>query len=339
LTGVADDTPPAQPPQTPGAEAPESGWGLDADIFRREALEHHTRPRHEGDLLRLSPSWTTWVYWLLIAVFVGGAAYLVLGDIYEYAAGPAVVRVEGKTDLTAKAPGVVASVDVQPGSKVSQGDVLARFYVADETAAYDRIVHEFELQLAKVLRDPSNEGARASLTTLRVEKELAETRLAEKTVRAPSDGIVSDIRVKPGQSLMPGEVIFSLVTEGSRFLVVCVLPGHYRPMLKPGMKMRLELAGYKYAYRPLIVDSIGDEVVGPAEIKRYLGQDVADTLKVEGPLVLVKAHLDGRTFKVDDKTYNYYDGMQGLAEARVRAESILVTFIPGLRAIFGSSDG
>src|SRR5262249_12441637 len=145
LGTVADDTPPPQappgagPPQPP---PPESGWGLDADIFRREALEHHTRPRHEGDMLRLSPSWTTWIYWLLIGIFVGGIAYAILGDVHEYATGPAVVRVEGKTDLTAKAPGVVASVEVQPGQRVSQGEVLARFYVAEETAAYERVVHE-----------------------------------------------------------------------------------------------------------------------------------------------------------------------------------------------------
>jgi membrane fusion protein (multidrug efflux system) len=335
---LADDTPPPQPAQQ--SPVPEGeDWGLDADIFRREALEHHVRPRMEGDVLRLSPSWTTYTFWLLAAVFIGGIAYLVVGNIHEYATGPAVIRIEGKTDLTAKSPGVVASVDVQPGERVATGQILAHFYVAAETAEYDRVKHEFELQLVKVLRDPANEGARAALTTLRVEKELAEARLAEKSVRAPSDGVVSDIRIHAGQQLNPGEVIFSLVGADAKFQVVAMLPGHYRPMLKPGMYLRVELNGYKYAYRELAIDSIGDEVVGPNEVHRYLGAELADAIQVQGPVVLVRAHLKSSSFTSDDKSYNYFDGMQGTAEARVRSESVIVTFVPGLKAVFGDKDG
>jgi biotin carboxyl carrier protein len=329
---------PSSSQQQPQPPAPPQPYGLDADIFRREALEHHARPRQQGDLLRLSPAWTRWVFWLLVAVFVVGGAYMVVGDLYEYASGPAVVRIEGKLDLTAKAPGVVGSVDVQPGQRVAAGAVLARFYVAEENAAYERVKHEFELQLVKVLRDPSNEAARQSLTSLRADKELAAARLLEKTVRAPEAGVISDIRVRPGQQLNPGEVVCRLVPDEAKFVLVAMLPGHYRPMLKPGMPLRLELLGYRYAYRQLVVDSVGDEVVGPNEIRRFLGPDVADAVQIGGPVVLVKAVLPSRSFVADDKSYNYFDGMQGTAEARVRAENVLVTFVPGLKVLFPHGD-
>jgi multidrug resistance efflux pump len=307
----------------------------DADIFRREALEHHSRPAKEGEVLRLSPRWTQWTFWMLTGACVAAVTYGIVGNISEYATGPAIVRIDGKTDVTAEVPGVVASVDVQPGDRVKAGDLLLRFAVATEEAEVDRLTKEFDAQLVKVLRDPRDEAARASLTTLRAQKELAEAHVAQRFVRAPVGGVVSDVRIHPGRQLNPGEAILSLVGEEARFSVVAMLPGHHRPLLRPGMPLRLELAGYRYAYQDVVIDSVGDEVVGPTEVRRFLGDEIADTIPVSGPVVLVKATLSGRSFRVEDKTYNYFDGMQGIAEARVRYESVLVTFVPALKVLLG----
>jgi biotin carboxyl carrier protein len=307
----------------------------DGDIFRREALEHHSRPPREGEVLRLSPSWTRWTFWLLAAASVAALTYGIAGNISEYATGPAIVRIDGKTDVTAQMPGVVASVDVQPGQRVRAGDLLLRFAVATEVAEVERLTKEFDAQLVKVLRDPRDDAARASLTTLRAAKELAEAHVAQRYVRAPTSGVVSDVRIHAGRQLLPGEAILSLVGEEARFTVLAFLPGHHRPLLRPGMPLRLELAGYRYAYQDVIIADVGDEVVGPTEVRRFLGQEIADTIPVAGPVVLVKATLSGRTFRVEDKTYNYFDGMQGVAEARVRYESVLVTFVPALKVILG----
>jgi membrane fusion protein (multidrug efflux system) len=147
--------------------------------------------------------------------------------------------------------------------------------------------------------------------------------------------VVSDVRIHAGRQLNPGEAILSLVGEDARFSVVAMLPGHHRPLLRPGMPLRLELAGYRYAYQDVTIDRVGDEVVGPNEVRRFLGEEVADVIPVAGPVVLVEASLEGRSFRVEGKTYNYFDGMQATAEARVRYESILVTFVPALKVIFG----
>jgi membrane fusion protein (multidrug efflux system) len=309
------------------------------DIFREEALKYHTEYRAEGNLLRMSPRWTRWAYALLLGVLSVGAVYAILGTVYEYASGPAVVRIEGRSDLTAKVSGTVSDVLVHPGQKVRQGDLLVRFYLAQEGAELDRIQREFELQLVKVLRDPSDQGARSALISLRAQRELAQAHLDERSMRAPHDGVVSDIRTRPGQHLNPGDLVATMVASEARCSVLAILPGQYRPLLKPGMSLRLELTGFKYAYREVTIDAIGDEVVGPGEVKRFLGQDLADAVPVQGPVVLVQAHLPTVTFLANNRQYNYYDGMPGTAEARVRAESILVTLVPGLKYIFESSGG
>lgn len=317
----------------------EAGPGQEQDIFRREALEHHVRPRREGDLLRLTPGWTRATFWLLVAVVVGGLAYALLGRVNEYASGPAVVRVEGKVDVTAQIQGVVAKVDVAPGERVAAGQILVRFHVAQENAEAERTRREFELQLVKVLGQPADEAARASLVGLRAAKELAEARLAQRIVRAPIDGVVADVRVRPGQQALPGDVLAALVGADARFTVVALMPGQYRPLLRRGGPMRLELAGYRYAYRALAIDVIGDQVVGPTEVARFLGKEIADAVPAAGPVVLVTARLPSASFAFDGREVRYFDGMVGVCEARVRSESVLVTLVPGLRWVFGSHDG
>jgi len=175
-----------------------------------------------------------------------------------------------------------------------------------------------------------------ALTGLRAQRDLAEERLEERIVRAPHAGVVSDVRIRAGEALNLGETVLSLVGEQTRFSLVAMLPGHYRPMLRPGMLIRLELAGFKYVYQTFAIDGVSNEVVGPGEVRRFLGQELADTVVLKDPVVLVTARLPNSTFIADGKTFNFYEGMQGNTDAKVRAESVLITLIPGLKALFNN---
>jgi membrane fusion protein (multidrug efflux system) len=210
--------------------------------------------------------------------------------------------------------------------------VLVRFH--GDVAELDRLDQEFELQLMKTLANPADEAARQSLTSLRAARELARARLEEKLIRASDAGVVSDVRIRPGQSLAAGDPVLSIVTASSDLRVVAILPGQYRPRLRPGMKLRIEMTGYHYAYRELTIETIGDEVVGPNEIRRTLGPELGDTLPLSGPVVLVIARLPSRTFVAQGREYAYFEGMQGRAEARVGSESIAAALVPGLKAFF-----
>ena len=50
-------------------------------LFREEALRHAAAVRGggDGDVIRLSPAWTRWAYWLLVAAFTAGALFIVFG--------------------------------------------------------------------------------------------------------------------------------------------------------------------------------------------------------------------------------------------------------------------
>ncbi len=320
-----------------GGSPPPEGY---SDLFRAEALQSLLDgPARHGELLRISPAWTRWTYDLLVVVFVAAVLFSLFARVSEYAEGPAVVRIEGRVDLSAATGGTVTEVDVEPGTPVDAGRVLVRFYHAQEGAELDRIVEEFELQLVAYLRSPADAGVRQSLIALRTQKEFAERRLQERTVRAPRTGLVGDVHVRPGQLVAAGDTLLALIEDPSKISLIAMLPGHYRPLLEVGMPLRLELSGYRYAYQVVPIGSIADEVIGPQAVRRQLGPEVADAIALTGPVVLVRAELPAATFAAGRDSYVLHDGMQGRAEVKVRSERVLQALVPGLGALFEGPDG
>jgi len=321
------------PPPAPGGPG-ENLTGLYGTLFRREAVDGYQVADTQQDPLMISPAWTRWSYWILLAALVAGLAYSLIGQVHEYATGLAVVWIGGRNDVTASVAGTVSAVDVVPGQDVKAGQVLARLYESQEAAELAQIEQEFTLQLINRLRDPTDASAEQALLGLRTQRELARSRLQERTLRAPADGKVSDVRVRPGQYLTPGQLAVSIGHEEARPTLVVLVPGQYRPSVKPGLPIRLEIAGYKYAYQKLAVESVSDEVIGPTEARRYLGPEIADSVAIEGPVAIVKARLPASEFTADGKTYRYHNGMHGTAEVQVRSERLLLTLVPGLKALF-----
>ncbi len=307
-------------------------------IFREEALRHHEGAQQEGDILRISPAWTRWTYWTLLGLLLAGLVYSLLGTLPEYASGPALVKVDGQSHLTVDLPGIVSSVEVRPGQRVEKGQALVSFRSQEETVSLERTQREFELQLIRVLRDPSDESARQTLTSLRAERELAVSRQQARTLRAPQAGVVSDLRIRPGQYVTPGEGVVSVMGDNVTVSLVALLPGGYRPTLEPGRPLRVELDGFQHEYHTFTIDSVGDQIVGPAEVRRFLGPEIADAMELNGPMVLVRAQLPSPTFTSKGKTFNYFDGMLARADARVRKERLLVALIPGLKGALGHED-
>lgn len=302
-------------------------------LFRQEAVDAYLSWEEHGDVLRVSPRWLGWSFRLLLMVCVSAAVYICVGTVHEYSTGPAVVRMSGRAEVTAKVAGTIAEVLVVPGQRVRAGDLLVRLYSADAEAEYQRIEDEFEGQLRNLLRSPGDSGLRQNVASLRALKERAASELEERLIRAPHGGTVSDVRIRSGQALSPGDVLLALIDDERDLDVIVLLPGGDRPMIAPGMPMRLEITGYQYAYQDLVVESVADQVIGPAEASRFLGPVIGDSIVLSGPVVLIRARLPSLTFQVDDREYRYHDGMQGIAEVRVRARTIIETLFPELRRL------
>lgn len=288
-----------------------------------------------GEPLRLLPGWTGPVYKLILFAAAAALVFAVTFHVNEWAIGAAFIRFPGHRSVTATASGTLASVDVRPGQRVKSGERLARLYGAHEKSELARIEMELQAALVKALTDPGDDGARQRLGALRAQKSLAEAQLDERALRAPCRGVVGDVRARAGQFVSPGEVVVTVIDEDTPPKLVAVLPGYARPLLRRGSPMRIELSGYRYVYRDLLIDEIGDEVLGPSEVRRQLGNDVADAMTVDGPSILVTAQLPGADFRFEGRSYRYHNGMPARAWGRLKQRSLLAAFIPAIRVLTG----
>lgn len=319
--------------------APHAKQVAERGPFRERALSELEAPSGAAsEPLRLTPAWTRGVYWLLLWLLAASVGALALVRLPEHAAGAAVVRAGNRVEVTALAAGVVSSITVAPGTRVEPGRTLLTLYHAGESARLERLNRELEGKLALRLQAPSDREIADDLGALRAERDLAAAELAERELKAPVAGVVRDLRAVPGQVIAPGQPVLSIVDGAELPSVVVLIPGQYLPQLRPGMKVRLELSGYPFLYQWLTLDSVAEEVTGPAEARRLLGPDAGDAVELGGPVALVTARLPAETFTISGERYPYRDGMLGRAEVRIRSERLLLSLVPGLRAL-GGQDG
>lgn len=301
-------------------------------LFRSEAIHHQITQNARSDVLHVDPAATAWGFRLCMAGLCVVLTFLTIGRLNEYATGPAVVWLEGRSTLTAHQPAYVSKVHVHPGTRVRQGDVLVQFYSSAEAAELNAASREFDDQLRKLLQQPQDVAAREALVSLRARRDLSERKLDERTLRAPFSGVVGDVRVRAGQLVEAGTSVLELSDAASAASLTALLPGRYRPFLAPGKKLRFQLDGFNRRPLELTVTNVGDQIVGPAEAARYLGRDLADAIDVSGPVVLVQARLPRATFEADDgKILAFAHGMQGKAESVVRNERVAYVFVPALK--------
>ncbi len=325
---------PSVAPQAAAAEPPRGD--ARARMYRREALDYHVGARHEPHLLELSPGWTNRAYWVVLGVCCFALFFVSVSQIREYASGQAIIHIGGRTYVTARSAGTVEEVLVKPGQRVQSRQVLMRLYAKGEEAELQRTERELELHLIKLLRNLEDEVTRSALTSLRAQRERAQALLEERTIYATGAGVVSDVRAYPGQELAVGDILLSLADESQAAYVTAVVSGQHRPLLRPGMPMRLEMQGYPYAYVTVTIDSVADDIVSPSEARRYLRQSNADIVVGKDPVVFVTAVLPRLSFSIGERELKFHDGMQASAEIAVRSESLLLSLVPGLRSLWGT---
>lgn len=303
-------------------------------IFRDAALHAHRRGAGPGRPLHIVDTWARWAIGVMLSLMVAGLVFAVSARIGEYAQGIAVVRREGRVVITSAVPGTVQRVEVSTGERVAAGQVLVQLDDAAASAELARVEQEYRQRLVELLRTPADDGKRERLSGLDAQLQLARARVRERQITASEPGLVSDVRVRAGQPLAPGDAVVAIEQDAARTVIVGLFPGHYRPLLSAAeTRLFIEFEGFPDSRHAVTVRSVADEVVGPAEAMRYLGRDRQGALELAGPVVVVETELSADTFVADGTEYKVYDGMQGVLEAKLRSETLLETLFPALQRL------
>lgn len=302
-------------------------------IYNPEALASQRNRGNEGGLINIQPRWVKVAYPAAVLAVLLGIGYAIVARVPTYSTGAGVVTIEG-IEVTSPSPGTVAAIGVQPGQPVRAGEELARLLAQDEESALAQADREYRNALATLLFDGSDEASKAAVATAAAARQRAVDRLEARVIRAPKDGVVGDVRVRGGVALAAGDHVLTLMKQEAEPTVLVFLPGQDRPRLRRGQSIQIDLSGYtKVRERGTIVE-VGAEVIGPNEARRALGQKNADAVPLSGPVVMVRATLPNRTFKVNRDTFRYHDGMPLRGEVKVENKPFLVSLVPALEKIF-----
>tara|TARA_R110002096_G_scaffold42143_2_gene113496 strand:+ start:12811 stop:14658 length:1848 start_codon:yes stop_codon:yes gene_type:complete len=297
-------------------------------IFRQEAALAQAANTTSGDVVRVSPPWIGWSYWGLVLVLLGLAVFVCLAEIPDYSSGPVVIRESGRTEVLSPVSGNIENVLVTSGQRIQAGQKLATFYSPEESTQLKRLELEWQASLRAYLANRSDTAARNAVASLRLQRDQL---LDKLTLRAPHGGIVNDVRTSSGQHSELGETLLSISQPGEALSVIAFLPGADRPQLEPGMSLRMTLQGYPQTHIDIAIESVSKDVMGPAEASRALGRGLVDSIALPASVVILRGTLQTPGFEVDGEEYRYSHGMLGLAEVKLRSDSVIRTLIPALK--------
>jgi hypothetical protein len=268
----------------------------DSKMYRQEALAHKLENSDDsGSVLQALPRWLAKAHYLSVGGLLVSLLAMSLVKVNEYASGPALVRARTKFSVVAPHSGVVRSVEVAVGDRVSAGDLMIRMVDTPGTSSADRVAEQ---------------------------------------VWASGAGFIGEVRVRAGQLINQSEVVATIVDDAAGFEVVAFVPGNYAPQMRPGIPLILTLQGYQGAFESISIDHVGAEVLPAQEALRYAVREGAAAVAVDGPVVIVDGRLRRPTFSADRRSYRYRDGMTGRADVSVRQTSLVMGLLKGMREAF-----
>ncbi len=304
--------------------------GVDRTLFREEAIADQRRSEMPSAILNVSERWGWWIVGGLALFLVAVGLFLTFGKASEYAEGVAVVRGRNRVPVVATAGGTVAAVRLAPGAEVAAGDIIGTLYDVVELAEVERLEHEYEEALVRVLRNPEDPGAGAGLAALRGASEAARAALDQRRLMAPAGGALADLRVRVGTLVSPGQTVATIHAAGGGFEIVAAVPGNFRPLLRAGLPVVAELEQFPGSRFQLEASLVNPEVVGPDEARALVGPLLVPSGEGAGPVALVHAELPEVLVSSTGEEFPLYDGMRGRVRIPVREQRFIVTLWPAL---------
>lgn len=305
------------------------------DIFRQEALEYKARSPTVPGILEVPVRPSIWLYRLLALLGVTSAMVLATVRVSSEVSAPAIIRATRHNAVRPSKAGIVESILFKTGDWIRAGDPIITLE-ADDTR-HQLLLNDAELRgvAASMLLRPRDRVSQETLVRLTTENAELKRSIESSILRAPNDGILTDLRAQVGQSVSTGESLASISVADSPFEVLAFIPGSSRPEVAVGQSMVLSLGATERKYRELTVSQVDDRAIGPADARRFLGNEVGDTVNISGSVFIVRAVLTQEG--VSAANDGYFDGMPARVTIRPLPQRALFVLFPALSALFGEA--
>lgn len=217
--------------------------------------------------------------WLLMLPATGFGAPVGVGVVaqpvqYQQIADPlealGTLKANESVIITANVAESIESLRFESGQRVRKNDILVKLESAEERAVLEEAQYtldEAQAQLDRIKAVARRGDASQSLLD---EKQLeyfvakarlaaVETRLQNRVVRAPFDGVVGLRNISPGAFVAPGDVITTLVDDSQMKLDFSV-PSLFLSILRPGVTITARSRALNDALFSGVVASINNQV-------------------------------------------------------------------------------
>ena len=204
----------------------------------------------------------------------GGYAPVVAMAVAEKAAVARSVEVIGRARalksiaITAEVTGLVKEVNIAPGKRVENGDLLVQIDDAEQQVALQRARAEYpiakqnadrysDLQSDAAASELEAEQAKTNYVSVQAQLRSAEVAVQQRKITAPFDGIAGITEIEPGDYLRAGDVVVTL-DDTSSIIVEFSVPQESAAYVNIGQPVSASLtsaAAVKFDGEIIAIDS------------------------------------------------------------------------------------
>ena len=236
-------------------------------------------------------------------------------------------------EIGAPMPGVVASVAVALNQKVKKGDPLVRLNSPEQAASLAQAETEWKDAQIQFLFDQTDEQIRKSMMTTATARDHALATVEARTIRAPRDGVITNLHVKEGVAVNLGSYVMQITDENSEIEAIAFMPGKDGPRIRNKMTMQLAIDGYSKSRSLAAITHVQSDAISASEAAKMAGDMLAESVAKElasGTWIAVRARMPSRQFKTEHATFNYHHGMHAKVEIKVQSKPFLSTLLPAI---------
>ena len=251
---------------------------------------------------RTRPTWPVLAIGALLSISLGLIISAALIQVPTYSHGRVAIHMPS-TNVMATAGGRVVERLVVANQRVSAGEPLLRLDATQEAAALAEAESAYRAAMAAYLSDPADPAARARLGNASLKRDVANDRLARRSVYASIDGVVRSIR--GDDTIEDGQLIATIVPDGGEPTAMAFMPASDGTRIEPGMTLQVSITGFD----PLRI--------------------AVTEVEPSASFVRVKARLPRTMFTSSGLTYELHDGQGGVGEIQVGTRSFLSVVLGG----------
>lgn len=189
-------------------------------------------------------------------------------------------------DVSNEVEGVVATIHIESGQQVKQGDLLVSLnddveqadlvsFKAQEKLARTLYKRNADMWKKKSISETEYDNASSNLKVAQANVVQTQARIAKKSIRAPFTGVLGIRHISTGQYVPPGTKLVSLQDYSILYSDFSV-PEKYLPAIAPGLEVRLRVSAYEdrsFVGKVQAIDAKVDEATRNISVRAELNNE------------------------------------------------------------------